>query len=138
METEKILDLYAAKCNEELLEKSVNDYQQLICSKEKRNQLILQAQRDRTIRNLSVVEQERNSSLEQMARQQEAVSLKRQSQIQEERTRLLSKIKKEIQQAHLKQMQEKHERQREEQIVSHVIEGEQIRQNALSYIDVER
>jgi hypothetical protein len=102
METEKILDLYAAKCNEQLLEKSVNDYQQMISSKEKRNQLILQAQRDRTIRNLSMVEQERNSSLEQMARQQEAVSLKRQSQIQEERNRLLSKIKKEIQQAHLK------------------------------------
>ena len=51
---------------------------------------------------------------------------------------MLSKIKKEIQQAHLKQMKEKNERQREEQIVSNVIEGEQIRQNALSYIDIER
>jgi hypothetical protein len=35
-------------------------------------------------------------------------------------------------------MQERQERQREEQIVSHVIEGEQIRQTALSYIDIER
>lgn len=36
-ETEKILDLYAQKCNDELLEKSINDYQSMITSKERRN-----------------------------------------------------------------------------------------------------
>ena len=30
IETEKILDLYASKCNDQLLEKSINDYQSMI------------------------------------------------------------------------------------------------------------
>ena len=68
IETEKILDLYASKCNDQLLEKSINDYQSMITSKEKRNQLIMQAQRDRTIRNFSTVEHERNLSLEQLVK----------------------------------------------------------------------
>lgn len=48
-ETEKLLEIMAAKCNDSLLNKSINDYQQLIQSKELRNQLIIKAQRDRTL-----------------------------------------------------------------------------------------
>ena len=48
----------AAKCNDSLLNKSINDYQQLIQSKELRNQLIIKAQRDRTLRNFTTIEEE--------------------------------------------------------------------------------
>ena len=42
----------------------------------------------------------------------------------EEKSRLMLKIQKDVQQVHLSQIQERKEKQREEQIVSTVIEGE--------------
>ena len=42
----------------------------------------------------------------------------------EEKSRLMHKIQKDVQQVHLSQIQERKEKQREEQIVSTVIEGE--------------
>lgn len=49
----------------------------------------------------------------------------------------MKKIQKDVQMAHLTQMIEKKEREREEQIVNTVIEGEQVRQHALEFADIE-
>jgi uncharacterized protein with PhoU and TrkA domain len=65
-ETEKMLGVMAVKANDTRIERSMNDYQNLVQSKQKLNQLILKASKDHTIRNFSTVEQERNGSLERL------------------------------------------------------------------------
>jgi len=96
-ETEKLLDVMAAQCNDKRLEKSMNDYQELVKTKERRNQMILKAHNDRTIRNFSTVEHERNGSLEQLFKRNEQLNLRRQAEILDERKRLVEKIKKDVQ-----------------------------------------
>lgn len=136
-ETEKLLDVMAAQCNDKRLEKSMNDYQELVKAKERRNQMILKAHNDRTIRNFSTVEHERNGSLEQLFKRNEQLNLRRQAEILDERKRLVEKIKKDVQSQNLEQMQLKRERKREDEIVATVMEGEQVRQHALEYADAE-
>lgn len=65
-ETDKLLSVMAAKQNDQLWEKSQNDYQQLVQSKQKLNQMIIKASKEHTIKNFSTVENERQDHLQQI------------------------------------------------------------------------
>ena len=65
-ETDKSLAAMAARQNDLRIEKSQKDYQQLVENKQRLNQLIINASKDNAIRNFSLVERERNGSLERL------------------------------------------------------------------------
>ena len=69
-ETDKQLGVIAAKTNDKHLERSMKEYQQLVESKQRLNQLILKASKEHQLKNFSTVEQERNGSLERLFERQ--------------------------------------------------------------------
>ena len=64
--------------------------------------------------------------------------MQRQSQIQDERTRIMKKLNKEYQQAHLQEMQVKQERHKKDFMYNAVTDEEMLRRDMMSYNEQER
>ena len=83
----------------------------------------MQAHRERGMRNFSTVEQEKNHSIDKLVEQQSNEINQRQSFINNEKQRLMSKIKQDLKQTHLIQIEEKKLKSQEEQSYNKMIEG---------------
>eukprot|EP00347_Sterkiella_histriomuscorum_P021487 403333808 len=134
-ENEKVLEQIAVKRTDEWLKKSSDDYQHMIKSKDTRNQLIIQAHKDRAIRNYSTIEQERGQQIERLAEQQQQELKMRQSFILDEKQRLMSKINKDLRRTHMDQIEERKQKQQEEKFYNKIVENELVNRNVNDYYE---
>ncbi|CDW84257.1 UNKNOWN [Stylonychia lemnae] len=121
------------KRTDDWLKKSTDDYKALVQSKDARNQLIIQAHNARGIRNYSTIEQEKYNSIDRIVQQQEQEIIKRESSIIDEKQKIMIKLKEDLKNSQLKQIEECRNKRLQEKNYNKTVEDQLINRSINDY-----